>query len=363
MKSLLYWDSLLSAIKLNFPNFKVFTAFPSLETNDKAIITENVLYGLKLYRKSGSKDAYLFYLPLPFFLIRVLRERPNLVIINEFNLTCVYFCVINKFILKAKVLLLVESDPFLGYQNKHSCFRNVIRKFVAKQSDLILTNNKLGFNYLNKILNVDSGKIRQMVYLTSEPPVSKNGGESFYVDPVKVRFLYVGQIIARKGLIYLLQAINRLPRNLKRMIHFDIVGSGNQLKELQMFKKENELDCVFFRGEVEYNQISRYYKDADCFILNTLHDYRALVGFEALFNGCAIIASEFDGARNEIVHEGYNGFIVNPFDVEAIKRTFLTILDNRENLINFKEYSLLLSLNYSREKSEFAMISVIKELI
>jgi glycosyltransferase involved in cell wall biosynthesis len=180
---------------------------------------------------------------------------------------------------------------------------------------------------------------------------------------VKVRFLYVGQIIARKGLIYLLQAINRLPRNLKRMIHFDIVGSGNQLKELQMFKKENELDCVFFRGEVEYNQISRYYKDADCFILNTLHDYRALVGFEALFNGCAIIASEFDGARNEIVHEGYNGFIVNPFDVEAIKRTFLTILDNRENLINFKEYSLLLSLNYSREKSEFAMISVIKELI
>jgi glycosyltransferase involved in cell wall biosynthesis len=362
MSKLLYWDSILSAIKKEYFNFRVFTAFPKLETIDKSISTECELDGLKFYRNPGKTKATLLYIPLPFFLLKVKQFKPDLIILNEFNLSCFYVLLFNFISYKSKKLLLVESDPFVGYENKHTLFRNTIRKFIVRRCDIILTNNTLGYNYLTKVLKCKSDKITISPYLSSVPPTSVSVLKNHNSNKGKIRFLFVGQIIERKGLIYVLNAINQLPNEIQEKIQFDVIGKGNIFDELQKIKIQNELHCVNFLGFVEYEKLGYFYSLADCFILNTLHDYRALVGFEALTSGCAIIGSKYDGARFETIHEGKNGFIVDPENTNDIKVAITKLVNNPELLNKYKNYSRKISKEFTAVKCNENILSVLDNI-
>ena len=132
--------------------------------------------------------------------------------------------------------------------------------------------------------------------------------------------------------------------------------------ELQKFKNQNELDCVNFMGFVEYEKLAYFYSLADCFILNTLHDYRALVGFEALTSGCAIIGSKNDGARFETIHEGKNGFIVDPVNINEIKVSITKLVENQELLDKYKNYSMKLSEEFTAIKCNENILSVLENI-
>ena len=358
--NLLYWDSILTKLKRTFPVFRVFTAFPELETKDKSLKTEKQLFGLKHYRNSGKINASLLYLPLPFFIFKIRKFKPDLIILNEFNLNSFYVLFFKFLLGNVKTLLLVESDPFLGYKNKHSKFRNLLRRYIAKKVDKILTNNQLGYKYLTEVLHLNHDKIVVAPYLVSEPPINTDGLKQYDANDEKIRFLYVGRIIEGKGLIYVLKAIAKLSASDKSKIQFDIIGEGDEMAILKKFKLEYELNCVNFLGYIDYEKLSAYYNHADCFILNTLRDYRALVGFEALAYGCAMIGSKYDGARFETIHEGENGFIIDPKNIEEIQSAMTRLINDDKIRNSFKRYSKKLSVNFTADKGLENFMSVIK---
>ena len=353
---LLYWDAILIAIKKEYPKFRVFTATTKLTTSDSKLETEKLLSGLKIHYKKSTTNGFLLYLPLPFFLIKIKKDRPDLIILNEFNLNSLYLCLFKFFLKNIKILLLVESDPFVGYENKHSNFRNFIRKIIIKKSDKILTNNKLGEEYLVSVLNTSPNKVIVAPYLISNPPIPK---DLEYLVNDKIYFLFVGQVIQRKGLIYVLEAIEKLDINTKNKIQFDIIGKGDELLKLEQYKLDHNLDCGNILGYVNYSNLALYYENADCFIINTLHDYRALVGFEALNSGCAIIGSKYDGARFEIIHDGLNGFICDPENINKLTRAIYEITNNDKLREEFKKYSKHLSKKFTVKKGVENIINVL----
>ena len=168
--SLLYWDKMLSGIKDSFENFKVYTAWPSLKTKNDLVVTEEKLKGIKYYHNRDKISQRLIYIPFPFFILDILRYKPNIIILNEFNLVN-FYVILFKFLYKdTKLLLLVESDPGVGNKIfKKKTIRYYYRKFITKRIDLIQTNNQLGMNYLTKYLDIDSKKIIVAPYLTSSP--------------------------------------------------------------------------------------------------------------------------------------------------------------------------------------------------
>ena len=358
--NLLYWDNILTIIKKAYPKFRVFTAFPEQETKDKSVKTEKQLFGIKYYSNRGKVNASLFYFPLPFFIFKIIRFKPDLIILNEFNLNSLYVLLFKFMLPNTKTLLLVESDPFLGHQNKHSKFRNLIRRYVANNADKILTNNNLGFDYLTNFLIVKHHKILVAPYLVSEPPSYNNSFVQNKYTVEKIKFLFVGQLIERKGLIYVLQAIAKLSTKDKSKIQFDIIGEGDEMEILKKFKLDNELNDVNILGYIDYEKVSVFYENADCFILNTFHDYRALVGFEALAYGCAMIGSEYDGARFETIHEGKNGFIIDPKNIESIKMALTRLINDAVLRNSFKEYSKKLSANFTLVKGNENILNAIK---
>lgn len=359
-ENLLYWDSILTNIKKEYPEFRVFTSF-SAKTNDNSMQVEDKLKGLKFYTRKRKVSPKLNYVPLPFFIFDIFKFKPNLIILNEFNLAC-FFTLFFSFIYKnTSFLLLVESDPFLGYENKHSWFRNFIRKYIARRSDRILTNNQLGHDYLVNELKVLSSKIEVRPYLVSKPPKFLVKSDNIFKNN-KIQILYVGQLIKRKGIINVLKALTKLNDTENNKIQFDIIGKGDELSTLKCFARENKLLNVNFLGHLPYKKLSKYYENADLFILSTLHDYRALVGFEALASGCAIIGSKYDGARFEIVHEGKNGFIVDPKNYKTFVRPLKLLVNDSVLLNSYKQYSATISNKFSTANGIKNFLKVIERI-
>ena len=106
--------------------------------------------------------------------------------------------------------------------------------------------------------------------------------------------LYLGQVIGRKGIVELADAIEKLG---DRPVHWTIVGGG----DVQLLEHLARFFNVNVTGEVDRRAAVHYYHQSDVFILPTHSDGFALTLLEAAAFGLPIIASPFCG---EVVQNG-----------------------------------------------------------
>lgn len=139
------------------------------------------------------------------------------------------------------------------------------------------------------------------------PPISD-------LRPLKVLFL--GQVILRKGIQYLMEAARTLE---KENIHFNVVGPIGISREAVASAPRN----MTFHGPAFRDQTEAWYRDADLFVLPTLSDGFALTQLEAMARGLPVIATP-NCAR--VVEEGKTGFIIPPRDPQALADAILRFL-------------------------------------
>ena len=125
-------------------------------------------------------------------------------------------------------------------------------------------------------------------------------------DPLRVLFL--GQVILRKGIQYLLSAARLLERE---NIHFDVVGSIGISREAVASAPGN----LTFHGRVGRDEAATWYRRADVFVLPTLSDGFAITQLEAMAHGLPVISTPCSGA---VVTDGMDGFIIPPRNPEAL---------------------------------------------
>jgi glycosyltransferase involved in cell wall biosynthesis len=137
--------------------------------------------------------------------------------------------------------------------------------------------------------------------------------------------LFVGRLAQRKGLDYLLHALER-SSNMKCII----VGDGPQRESLLSLASTLGLqDQVIFTGFVPQEELKHFYAGADFFVLPSLAEGLPLVVLEALACGTPVIASDVAGIP-EIVSDGFNGLIVPPKDVKALSEAMQKLASNLE---------------------------------
>lgn len=350
--TLLYWDPILTGIKRVFSEFKAFTVEPSKKCTTSDFETKQAIYS-PTFLHDRKWLGYLTILPFPGFILRLRREKPDVIIINEFNLMSLYVVLAKLLLRNSKILLLVESDPFCGKDVKISRIHYKYRRFIAKRVDYILTNNAIGKKYLVDKLDLPENKVMAAPYMTSVPPGNyKLVGSKSVSASEKIKFLFVGQLIERKGIDFALQAFARLSPSVKSKVRFDIIGDGELRDQLtELAQKLDLTDVVTFHGHVNFSELEQYYKNAHCFVLPTRHDYRALVGFEAIAYQLPVIDSSHDGARSEIVEEGKNGYIVEPENIDDFSRILEQVVEHSGALPEFSKHSQMLSERFTPDKA------------
>lgn len=128
----------------------------------------------------------------------------------------------------------------------------------------------------------------------------------------KLRILFLGQVILRKGIQYLIEAAKLLKNE---PVQFDVVGPMGISQAAVGSAPPN----LVFHGRVTRDQAAHWYCQSHVFVLPTLSDGFAITQLEAMSYGLPVIATPCCGA---VVSEGSDGFIVPPRDPAALAGVF-----------------------------------------
>jgi glycosyltransferase involved in cell wall biosynthesis len=130
--------------------------------------------------------------------------------------------------------------------------------------------------------------------------------------------LWIGQIILRKGLPYLLEAAKRLPS-----VRFTIAGRIGVNEKILRDAPKN----VQIPGKVSRSEMHRLFDEADVFVLPTMSDGFALTQLEAMAHGLPVIATPRCG---NVITEGVDGLIIPAGDSGALAAAIVKLDQDRQ---------------------------------
>ena len=149
-------------------------------------------------------------------------------------------------------------------------------------------------------------------------------GESSLDFEWETTLLYVGPLIERKGIEYLLRA---MPTVLSENsdVGLVLVGKGKS-EELKQLSEDLEIENhVRFEGFVPESQLPEYYRASDVFVFPSLLEGFGMVLLEAMASGLPVISTKIS-AIPEVV--GDAGILVEPRNVERLASEIVCILSD-----------------------------------
>jgi glycosyltransferase involved in cell wall biosynthesis len=170
----------------------------------------------------------------------------------------------------------------------------------------------------------------------------------------KFRVLFVGQLLVRKGLLYLLKAWDAL-----RLPNAELVIVGQPMDETRniLSRYVGRKDIVF-KGFIP--DPAAEYQQADVFVLPTLDEGSAKVVYEAMACGlpCIVTANAGSTIRNEI-----DGLIINIRSAHEVAAAICRLYEDRDFRCYISQAATDAAANYTWEKYGERLTSAYRALI
>ena len=126
-----------------------------------------------------------------------------------------------------------------------------------------------------------------------------------------------------------------------------VVGDGKERQDLENLTKALSLgDSVTFVGRVPNEKVPEYMAAADIFVLPSLSEGLPVVILEAMASGLPLISTKITGLP-EIIHEGENGFLVQPKNPVEITQKLILLLSDDEQRKRLSENSRVRAKDYT----------------
>jgi glycosyltransferase involved in cell wall biosynthesis len=207
-----------------------------------------------------------------------------------------------------------------------------IEEESAKNATLVVTVSEYSKQKIVDLYGVDLQKIR----------IAPNGvdPQRFQPNPeglsaFKVRIgagerqvvLFVGRLIPRKGLSYLIKAAKHVV-NERRQTLFVIVGDGPLRSRLEAEVVQANLSRNFaFLGDVSEADLPAAYACADVFAFPSIQEGQGIALLEAQASGKSVVAFKVSGV-SEAVIDSETGLLVEPADSHALAEALLRLLSD-----------------------------------
>jgi len=293
-------------------------------TYDYEIIHSYHLKWFKRYR--------LLAYRLPFFLK---RYNPDVVVVV--NLSQAIFALIYTR-LRNKILILWsgESEHILTCRSLSAVW--LFRRILYPLVDGFGCYSKKTMSFFKHTFRIPTSKIFHIPQCVDHSHFIGNYKDNFLRDlkfarhQKKIIFLSVGQLIYRKGYDLLIKAWRKLPKEILDKTILRIAGIGPLEEKLKNLIYKTELTNVELIGFVQYQDLPSLYGSSDAFIFPTREDNWGLVVNEAMSCGLPVLCSKYAHAQEMIV-EGENGYIFDPFNIEDTILKIKTIYERRADWV------------------------------
>lgn len=172
------------------------------------------------------------------------------------------------------------------------------------------------------------------------------------------RVVYVGQIVPRKGVHYLVDAFAqvRLP-DTELLLVGRVDATMNRHVKHWLENTEN----LRVLGHVPMRELHELYDSSSVFVLPSVADSFGLVCLEAMASGLPVVVSENVGAK-DLVREGLDGFVVPIRDSEALQERLLLLYEDpalREDMgVSARERAI----QFSWERYESNLLTVYQHI-
>ncbi len=183
--------------------------------------------------------------------------------------------------------------------------------------------------------------------------------EYFYRD--KINFVYSGQMIERKGIHVIKEALIKLNRQYLEKVFIHFIGDGPLLVSLK--ESFSNFENVRFYGFVKYEDLPGLYEMGDVFLFPSLYDGWGVALLEGMAAGMLPVSTFSSGAAVQCILNGENGFIIPPDNPSEITR-IIEYLINTPDIIptmgrKAREYAIK---NNDVEKGTNDLLSILNSL-
>lgn len=215
---------------------------------------------------------------------------------------------------------------------------------VLKQVDYITTPTRRAANLLEQAAGVtgvlaiscgiDASKFANATHTSNKTP----------------RVLFLGRLDYEKHIHNLLKAVAMLPKKLNTQV--EIVGDGGERKNLENLALELGIaKQVKFLGHITEEELPKAYERATLFAMPSIAELQSIATMEAMASGRPVVAANAM-ALPHLVHDGDNGYLFEPDDVQEFSEKLKKILTaDQTELDRLSENSLHLIQSHDIERT------------
>jgi len=359
-----YWQPVMKEFTKQFKDTRFYTGrlWPGFNPKTPGASIFQTVGETKFLQTTQVKDGYSrgFISASPKIIFSLLKFRPKVVFASAFSIWTILALLLKPIGQWKLVIIYDGSSPNTEFRD--SKLRSFIRQLISKFTDAFVANSYAATSYLIQVLDIPKDKVYTKTYLVPDQSALLQNAENAEVLSSELKrpiFLYVGQIITRKGINTLLQACCLLRHQGYNDFTLLVVGDGSQREELEIFvKKNNLIKQVLLLGWVDYDQLGHYFEASDVFVFPTLEDVWGMVVLEAMVFGKPILCSKGANA-SEMIVEGQNGYLFDPHAPEGLAAKMKQLIDKPETISSMGSQSKQLISKYTPQIAAQSFAEVI----
>jgi glycosyltransferase involved in cell wall biosynthesis len=308
------------------PDLEIDLVTSSIGKHKIEKISPNIAVHYLNIGKSGDPH-YQKIKDLIFYSIKSYSYSKKLVKKNKYDLIHAFFgipCGFIAMLLGIPYIVSLRGSDVPGYNERFKLFDKIFLKLISR---LVWRRARkitaLSRDLLNLARNTDNDKKIDVIY---------NGinTDEFYPDETPLNYeknfniLFVGRLIKRKGLIYLLDAFANLQKN-HPDIRLIVAGSGPLMNCFKKYcNRKAVADKVNFLGVLGHKELNNIYQKTHIFVIPSLNEALGNVTLEALAAGLPVISTKTGAA--ELISD--NGIIIEKESSKQIEQAIEKLIGN-----------------------------------
>lgn len=167
----------------------------------------------------------------------------------------------------------------------------------------------------------------------------------------KLKIIWAGQLIERKGLILLIDALNKI-KNVNDKVEVNILGDGPLKKYYESEVLKKSLKCVHFLGNINHKEVKEIFSNSHILIHTSYREATTHVVPEAISTGLPVLCHDCFGLSIAVTNNcGIKIPLINfSYSVEGFYQKIEMILGNPEIIQRLSEGAIERSKELSWDK-------------